>query len=140
MAKNISRSSAFKEKLALCKREEKAEVVLLLAQDKPLVRLLLAWEKIPVRRRRRFSDVPDGVSDHRNWEWLWENVSFSMEDLATVSGTSSELAEKNLAVLQGNRLIYPDGTLNKYAAQYLKTKVLGLFRVKNTVYPHSKKD
>ena len=48
------------------------------------------------------------------------------------------LATRNMAVLQGNRIIYPDGTMNKLVAQYLKAKVLGLFKARKANGANSK--
>ncbi|NIA16165.1 MAG: hypothetical protein GWP08_19050 [Nitrospiraceae bacterium] len=66
-------------------------------------------------------------------------MSYSIEDLAAVSGLSRELVEKKLAVLRGNRLIYPDGTINRFVTQYLKTKTLSLFKAKSASRPSSKR-
>jgi hypothetical protein len=139
MTKRGSQLSAFRNILESFRHSEKAEAVLLVAQDAQLVRLLLAWERTPVRRKRRLSKMPGSGSDRSRWEWLWENVSYSVDDLAKLSGLSVDQVEKQMAVLRGNGLAHPDGTVNRYAAQYLKTKVLALFKAKSMGQACSKK-
>ena len=138
MPKKRSGLGAFREGLESFKNNEKAEAVLLVAQSGQLVRLLLAWERTPIRRRRRQSEISGKGSDQSRWQWLWENVSYSVEDLAALSGLSADQVEKHMAVLRGNRLVHPDGTINRYAAQYLKTKVLAQFKARSPSSKSSK--
>jgi hypothetical protein len=66
------------------------------------------------------------------WEWLWENTTYSLRELKERIGTSfSEIAlENKMKPLIGNRIIYPDGTVNSFVERYLWEQVVKLFEVK----------
>ena len=61
------------------------------------------------------------------WDWLWANTHYSVADLAELSGLSAPLVERKLKPLIGNRVLYPDGTVNSFAQRYLRERVLKLF-------------
>ena len=66
------------------------------------------------------------------WEWLWGNARFSRAELKEKIGIPfSEIAlENKLRPLIGNRIIYPDGTVNSFVQRYLREQVLKLFEAK----------
>ena len=61
-------------------------------------------------------------SENEIWEWLWGNTLFSKKELSAKIGIS--LSEFSLQIkimpLIGNRVIYPDGTINLYVQRYLR--------------------
>ena len=61
-----------------------------------------------------------------------------MEVLAELTGLSVDTVEKKMGVLIGNRIIYPDGTMSRLAAQFLRTRVLALFKVGNSARSQGK--
>jgi hypothetical protein len=63
---------------------------------------------------------------------MWANTKFSMADLKEKVGISfSELSlENKMKPLIGNRVIYPDGTVNSFVQRYLREQVLKLFEGK----------
>jgi len=51
-----------------------------------------------------------------------------MEDLAGLGGASVAEATRKFAMLSGNRMVYPDGTLNTYVDKLLKARTVVLFQ------------
>jgi hypothetical protein len=127
------RANRFQETLDTYKQNEKPESVLLVAQDRHLLRLLAVWDETRVQRRRRLSPFPENGDDEMCWQWLWINACYSVEELAGLTGFSTDAVEKKMGVLIGNRLVYPDGTMSQLAAQFLRIRVLSLFRVGNSM-------
>ena len=119
------------EKLTWFKQNEKPEVVLLIANDPERVKFVIAWTNvkvIPVDNRTELV----GTSEEEIWEWLWENTIYSCSELKEKTGTSyseSGIANK-MRPLIGNRIIYPDGTVNSYVQRYLREQVVKLFDTK----------
>jgi hypothetical protein len=64
------------------------------------------------------------------WDWLWANARYSLDDLAERSSLTAPLVERKPKPLIGNRVLYPDGTVNSFVQRYLRERVLGLFDAK----------
>jgi len=50
--------------------------------------------------------------------------------LAERADLTARLVERKLKPLVGNRVLYPDGTVNSYVQRYLRERVLRLFDAK----------
>jgi hypothetical protein len=116
----------FADKLEWFKQNEKPEVVLLVAEDEPSVRLIVAWTNTAVHRAKRATKLTSG-SENDVWDWLWTNAHYSLDDLVERSALPRHGFDRRLATLVGNRVLYPDGTVNSYIQRYLREKVLRLF-------------
>ena len=119
-------SILFADKLEWFKSNEKPEVVLLIADDPQKIKILIAWTNTTVQQVEN-SAAPEGVCENETWRWLWDQVKFDHDDLREKSAVSSLSFDKQLQFLIGNRLIYPDGTINSFVQGYLRDKVLKLF-------------
>lgn len=119
----------FREVLASFKQDEKPEVVLSIVGDSTATKILVAWTNAQVRQQRSPFRLR-GQSQNSRWNWLWNNVSFSLKEIATRSGVPLAEARAKITELIGNRVIYPDGTLNGFVQRYLRKAVLDLFNVK----------
>jgi hypothetical protein len=121
----------YTEKLNWFKQNEKPEAVLLVADNPDLVKIVIAWASLDVKRADRLTRLP-GQSESEIWEWLWQNTKYLLSELKEKIGVSfSELAlENKLKPLIGNRIIYPDGTVNSFVQRYLKEQVVKLFESK----------
>jgi hypothetical protein len=117
----------YAEKLNRFKQNEKPEVVLLLDNNPEIVKIIVAWTSMDTKRTK-IKGSP-GESESRSWEWLWNNTAYSLKELKEKIGTSlSEVAlESKMKPLIGNRIIYPDGTVNSFVERYLREKVIKLF-------------
>ena len=121
----------YTEKLAWFKQNEKPEAVLLIADNPELIKIVVAWTSLDVRRVDKPTRLP-GESESEIWEWLWQNTRYRLSELKEKIGISfSELSlENKLKPLIGNRIIYPDGTVNSFVQRYLREQVLKLFETK----------
>lgn len=118
------------EKLAWFKRNENPEAVLLVAEDSELLKVAVAWTSLDVLPVAKPTSPPDD-SDQAVWDWLRANVDYSIDDLDERSGLTAPLVERKLRPLTGNRVLYPDGTVNSFVQRYLRERVLKLFDTKS---------
>ena len=121
----------YTEKLNWFKQNEKPEVVLLLADNPDLIKIVVAWTSLDVKYTDKLTGLP-GNSESEAWEWLWQNTNYRLSELKEKIGTSlSEIALGNkMKPLIGNRIIYPDGTVNSFVERYLREQVVKLFEAK----------
>ena len=118
----------FVEKLAWFKQNEKPEVVLIVAENPDLIKIVIAWTSLDVRCTDSFSNY-SGTHETEAWEWLWANTVYDVKKLKEIIGISlgNMVLENKLKRLINNRIIYPDGTVNSYVERYLREKVIHLF-------------
>ena len=119
-----------REHLQRFKGKEIPEAVLLVADDPEFTKIIVAWTSLDVRPVEKLMQ-PSGESDGDVWEWLWANVHYSLDELAERSSLAPALVERKLKPLIGNRVLYPDGTVNSFVQRYLRERVLKLFDAKS---------
>lgn len=119
------------EQLNIVKQNEKPEVVLLIAENPELIKIIIAWTNLEVRKSDTLTALP-GDSDNEILEWLWENTRYSITELKIYAGISyaEEILKRRMKLLRGNRIIYPDGTVNSFVQRFLRERVLKLFTTK----------
>jgi hypothetical protein len=63
---------------------------------------------------------------------LWKNTKVNLTELKEKTGVpySESVLESKLKPLIGNRILYPDGTINSFVQRYLRERVLKLFESK----------
>jgi len=120
---------AYEEKLKWFKENEKPEAVLFIGDDPEMIKVVVAWPNMVVKRADDLTP-PEGDSESEIWDWLWRNTTYSREELITKSSLSTYALDGKLAPLIGNRVLYPDGTVNSFVARYLRERVLKLFDAK----------
>ena len=122
----------YAEKLAWFKRNEKPEVVRLVADDPELTKIIVAWTTLEVTAAEKLSKLTAG-SENETWEWLWENARYSRRALMERIGVafSESGLDSRMKPLIGNRVLYPDGTVNSFVLRYLRDRVLKLFSTKS---------
>ena len=121
--------SAYEEELKRFRQSERPEAVLLLANDKEYINMVVAWTSTSVKRKRRVGKRRT-ASQADTWEWLWENVQFSREELMSKSQVPPKRFEPKLNALIANRVLYPDGSVNSFVRRFLTQKVLKLVGAK----------
>jgi hypothetical protein len=122
--------SLYMEKLNWFKQNEKPEAVLLIADNPDRIKLVIAWTNSNIEQSKNLTTL-DGESDNNIWEWLWENTNYSKTELKEKSDILSAIVlENRMKPLIGNRIIYPDGTVNSFVQRYLRGQVAKLFEVK----------
>jgi len=119
------------EKLAWFKQNERPEAVLLVADNPERIKIVIAWTNLNVRRAEKLTELTS-ESENEVWEWLWENTQYSRTELKEkISVPFSESGlESKMRPLIGNRVLYPDGTVNSFVQRYLREQVLKLFEAK----------
>ncbi len=121
----------YTEKLAWFKQNERPETVLLVADNPERIKIVVAWTNLDVRRAEKLTELRS-ESENEVWEWLWKNAKYSRTELIGKIGVSfSEPSlESKMRPLIGNRILYPDGTVNSFVQRYLREQVLRLFDAK----------
>jgi hypothetical protein len=106
--------SLYTEKLIWFKQNEKPEKVLLIADNPDRIKLVIAWTNSNIEQSKNLTTL-DGESENNIWDWLWENTKYSKTELKEKGYIPSEVVlENRMRPLIGNRIIYPDGTINSY--------------------------
>ena len=122
----------YAEKLAWFKQNERPEVMLLVADNPERIKIVVAWTNLNVGLAKKLTELK-GESENEVWEWLWKNAKYSQREL--VEKISIPLSESGLAKkmrpLIGNRILYPDGTVNSFVQRYLREQVVRLFEAKS---------
>lgn len=126
----------FTVRLRRFKERENPEAVLVVADDPEFTKIVIAWTSLDVRPVPKPSDLP-GESERERWDWLWANTRYSLDDLTERSGLTASLIQRKLKLLIGNRVLYPDGTVNSFVQRYLRERVLRLFDTKTKRPPKS---
>jgi hypothetical protein len=116
----------YAEKLTWFKENERPEAVLRIVDEPELIKILIAWGHTQTTVKTKLTRLRGG-SESDAWEWLWRNTEYSRLDLATRSGVPEYGLHNQLAVLIGNRAVYPDGTLNSFVERFLREEVVQLF-------------
>ncbi len=121
----------YSEKLVWFKQNEKPEVVLLVADDPERIKLILAWSNLNVKRSEKLTEL-ESESESDVWVWLWGNAIYSQKELAEKAGMplSEPALDNRMKPLIGNRILYPDGTVNSFVQRYFRERVLKLFETK----------
>jgi hypothetical protein len=63
-------------------------------------------------------------------DWLWRCARCSRDEIVTKSAVPSRLFDARFAALVGNRILYPDGTVNSFVERHLRDRVLELFQAR----------
>lgn len=121
----------YARKLAEFKAQETPEAVLLLADSPELIRVTVAWTNTAAAPRAPLSPPPESGAPSAWWDWLWENTLFSRSDVIEKADISDYNFNRRFRVLVGNRVLYPDGTVNSFVQRYLRSKMLELFNAKS---------
>lgn len=121
----------YDQKLAWFKQNERPEAVLLMADNPERIKIVIAWTNLEVHRVEKLTELRS-ESKSEVWEWLWKNTRYSQAELIDRIGISfSESGlESKMGPLIGNRILYPDGTINSFVQRYLREQVLKLFEMK----------
>ena len=119
----------YEEKLEHFKKNEQPEAVLLIADEPNLINIVVSWTNTKVTRAKKPVNLR-GDSESEVWEWLWKNTIYSREELIAKSALSEHGFDRKMTPLIGNRVLYPDGTVNSFVQRYLRDRVMKLFDAK----------
>jgi hypothetical protein len=82
---------------------------------------LVAWKSVEIEYLPTASESCEYKEEKARWNWLWYRVKCDVAGFGVVAGVRPQEAAAVFQRLRGLRLIYPDGTVNRMAAQYMKT-------------------
>jgi hypothetical protein len=128
--------ASFGEVLAGFKNSEEAENVVAILNNEDLQNCLIAWKSVRVRYKSA-SDCSE-VDPNAKWEWMWTQINYDMETYGMVAGIKMQDVGRAVERLKGLRLIYPDGTINTMAKQYLQSIIMT--KIKSLLPKKGKKD
>jgi len=104
------------------REEECVENVAPLLEDASLRNALVAWKSVAIEHKS------NGGCPHKDetsrWNWLWQQIEYDQSTFGTVSGAKPAEVVNLITRLIGLRLVYPDGTINQMARQYLQAMIL----------------
>ncbi|MCK9154544.1 MAG: hypothetical protein M0P12_00370 [Paludibacteraceae bacterium] len=119
------------EALAYFKSMKQTDKIIALFNNQVLIEALLAWKAIPIRFKSSGLQF-DGLSDQELWERLWENIEFPMDRWAVISGLKPQLADNIFERLKGYHLIFPDGSVDVMATQYVNSIIIEKLGLKSS--------
>jgi hypothetical protein len=119
--------NSFGEVLAHFKKTEDAENLVTLIEDEELRNAIVAWKSVAIQYVTPVRNCPFD-DESRQWSWLWEQVNFDRSCFGVVAGIRAQDVGMILTRLTGLRLIYPDGTINTLARQYLTSIIMSKLR------------
>lgn len=99
------------------------KVVALMGNDK-LIDALLAWKSTVITYKNGLAIECPFKEENERWYWLWENISFDMKSFGIVADLKVQEVNLFFERLRGLKLIYPDGTIDLFASQYLNTIIV----------------
>jgi hypothetical protein len=124
-------------KLAHFKENEKPEVVLLITDEPDLIKIIVAWTNTTLTLAETLISLT-GESESEVWKWLWKNVHYDRAELIAKSALSEYGFDRKMMPLIGNRILYPDGTVNSFVQRYLRDRVVKLFEAGTKRTPKKK--
>lgn len=105
--------------LAQWKKSENHDPIIALTDVAQMKFVIWAFAHVEVEWRPPPEDVPD-VDDIRIWREAWKYVDYDIYEVSVVANVPLRTVEGLMQRAIAVRLVYPDGTLNKYAAQYMR--------------------
>lgn len=114
--------SSFGEVLQQFKELEEAENIAAIVDDRSLQNGIIAWKSVGIRYKSA-SECTE-LDPTSRWKWLWSQVEFDSTDFGVVAGLKQQDVGRTLTRLIGLRLIFPDGSVSRYASQYLQSIIL----------------
>ena len=117
-------STAAKTILDVFKAQEmrRPEAVHPLIKDLELRNLVVAWSMASVSLGVPKGEIPE--DDAAKWAWLWTGSKYDRDGLANAMGIP---VPRNVGKIvdraRSFRLIYPDGTANEIALQFIRSQI-----------------
>lgn len=113
----------FGEVLNYFKKQESPDSIAPMIDDAELRNGVVAWKSVVIQYTNA-EECDDSLSDAEKWNWLWQKTDFDVQYFGRVAGCPPQNARSLFERLKGLRLIYPDGTVNQFATQYLQAQIM----------------
>jgi len=105
-----------------------------LTEDKELRNSLVAWKSVSITWKDAGAQC-DSTSEVEQWNWLWSQVSYDQHQFGVVAGLLTQDIGSVLERLKGLRVIYPDGSINSFARQFLQAQIMAKLKRKSPGRP-----
>ena len=92
-----------------------------LITDEALRNLVVAWVTTPITFTNPTGKTPE--DENSQWQWLWELCDYDRDYLAYCVKTQETKLGRLLDRAKAFRLIYPDGSANKIAIQFVRNEI-----------------
>lgn len=111
------------------RREDSFARSLVVEQDSAVALLVSVWPMVPLRRRPDPPSVPSlaVASFQELWAWTWTCVDIPLAAVQAMTGFSQDRAERVVEQARLSGLVYPDGTVSKFAKTFIEA------RIRNTI-------
>ncbi|MDD3655010.1 MAG: hypothetical protein PHO01_12695 [Desulfotomaculaceae bacterium] len=110
------------EVLAPYRAAQIPEIVNFLIDSPYLVKIALAWQQME-------KDLTD-PGPELDLSKLWKLVSIDYYQLSLMTGLEAIQIMDGMEILKNNRIIFPDGSMNRYVKAYLRSQVMHKLRPK----------
>jgi hypothetical protein len=114
--------STWEEVLNEFKGAEEAEMIVPLIEDERLRNAVVAWKSVTIKKTGK--DDCEFSEEVARWNWLWTKVEYDRETFGTVAGLKPQDVNPVMTRLIGLRMIYPDGSINNFAKQFLQAIIM----------------
>jgi len=118
--------SSFGEVISSFKKNDEPENIVAIVNDEKLQNCMIAWKSVQIQY------LPASDCDHKDpvaqWNWLWDQIRYDAEKFGIVAGIRLQDVGATLSRLKGYHLIYPDGTIDRFAKQYLQAIIMSKLR------------
>lgn len=101
--------------------KERGEVVHPLVRDPILRNLVVIWPMLPVQFEMPKGSPPE--EENQKWLWLWTGVKYDLDQLSESLKLDKVKLSRLVDRAAAFRLIYPDGTANKLATQFVRGEI-----------------
>lgn len=118
----------------LDEQDDGASATFCLLSDTEAKLVLMAWKGYPVPWKAPTGDAPD-TQDSRAWDWLWKGCRPDFDVLAARANVLPSVIRGKFDLLRGNRLIYPDGTINPWADRILRAEIAQRYPTRRPAAP-----
>jgi hypothetical protein len=105
------------------------EKVVALMGDKKLIASVLAWKSVVITKND--DEKCEFEGDNERWDWLWKRINWDRDKYHLVTGLKVQDVGTCFERLKGLKLIYPDGTIDKFATQYLNSIIMRALKTKS---------
>lgn len=116
--------------------DEHVENISPLLDEVELRNALVAWKSVSIKFKK--CDPCPFEDEVSRWNWLWHQVEYDQAQFGKVAGLKPQNVGAILTRLQGLRLIYPDGTINTHAKQFLQAVIMSKVKPRGPGRPSSK--
>ncbi len=116
---------------------ERPEVIHPLLHNPILRNLVIAWSMTPVTFTHIKGAVPE--DEAARWRWLWQGVQFDRDDIANALKIDRMKVGRLVERASAFRLIYPDGTANAVALQFIRSEIAKGLKTKKPKAPPAAK-